>query len=152
MTIRCEDDPDFVSPRSTPISTTLLNASPVVIPYEQGTAPTGLDLVFAVTANHSNFTISGHNTLWYEGDTPLDNDFTVTYNFLIGDIIAISTHPKKKKLTRTRASVDLDLAGYLNQGAVWPRLYSGVNVFTWDIATSWMSWTSASYVPRYWGV
>lgn len=151
LTIECVEG-DLASPFVVNIPIGTLNTLNPVIVYEDGTAPTGLDLVINVTANHSGFLISNHSKFWHSGSADVVNQFQVTYAFLTGDQIFISTHPRNKRILLVRAGVQYDLAGYINAGAVWPKLYSGVNSFTWTFAASWMTFTSASYYPRYWGV
>lgn len=151
LTIECVDG-SLAALDSVTFSTSKLDTATPVLDYSDGTAPTGLDLVFEVSATHSNFTIYGHNKLWYTGEGAVDNHFNVTYDFLAGDIITMSTTPRNERLTLLRDDVTYDLAGYINSGAVWPRLYSGVNSFSWDLTGSWMDWVSGSYTPRFWGV
>lgn len=151
ITIECNDG-DFSAPFPVDIPLATLNTLHPVINYEDGTAPTGLQLQFTVTANTASFTISHHSEFWHADPGDVNNIFLLTYAFLTGDVITISTQPKEKTITRLRAGVTLDLAGYINAGAVWPKLYSGVNAFDWTFASSWMTWTSANYIPKYWGV
>jgi len=151
LDIECNEG-DLKGPNAFDIPIATLNTLTPVINYEKGSAPTGLDLTYAVTATHSGFTISNHAEFWHVGDADVNNQFIVSYTFLNGDIITLSTHPRNKRLIRTRSGVDLDLAGYINPGAVWPKLYSGVNSFSWTFASSWGHFTAASYIPRYWGV
>jgi hypothetical protein len=151
MTILC-DDGELSGPKAVSIPLSTLNTLTPTIVYGDGTAPTGLDLQFTCTAGHSGFTISDHAKFWYSGTTAVDNDFTLTYSFLTNDVVTISTGPNKKRITMVRSSVTYDLSGRINAGAVWPKLHAGVNVFTWDFASSWMTWNSASYIPKYWGV
>ena len=151
ITIECVDG-ELVAPKAVNIPFPRLSVPQPVITYEAGTAPTGLDLVFTVTENHSNFTISNHAKVWHKGNGNIQTEFSVTYDFLVGDVISISTYQGERRISLLRSSTAYDLAGYLNSGAVWPRLYPGVNVFDWDIEVDWMAWTSASYLPRFWGV
>ena len=151
MTIDCVDG-ELSAPYSFAIPlTTLVGTTGIAINYEEGTAPTGLDLQFIITATADGFNISNYVQTWYNGVSAL-NQFGISYEFLVGDVITISTQPRNRSLSVVRAGVKKDLAGYINQGAVWPRLYPGVNIFDWTFASSWMTWNSASYVPRYWGV
>lgn len=149
--IECNEG-DFAAPQPNNVPIATLNTLTPVIVYEQGSAPAGIDLTYAVTATHSGFTISNHAEFWHVGEGDVTNQFIVSYTFLNGDTIYISTHPKNKRITRVRAGVEMDLAGYINPGAVWPKLYSGVNSFAWTFASSWGHFTAASYIPRYWGV
>ena len=151
MVIECQEGA-FVSPLSIGVPIPTLNTLNPVINYEEGTAPTGLDIQFTVTSNHNNFTISEYSKFWAVGGADVHNVFTVTYAFLTGDVVNISTYGKTKKITRTRGGVTLDISGYLNAGAVWPKLFSGVNAFSWTFASSWMTFNSVKYTPRYWGV
>lgn len=143
LTVECEDG-EFVSPFSVDIPISDLNTLEPIINYEDGTAPTGFEFQFNVTANHTGFTISSPAN---------DNmEFNLNYPFIIGDVVTVSTQPRDKRVTLFRASVLYDIAGYVNSGAVWPKLYPGVNAFEWDFAASWMTWATAFYIPRYWGV
>lgn len=151
LLIECTDGV-FTSPIPVNIPVATLNTLSPVIVYNEGTAPTGMVLIFEVTVNHSNFSITNHGKAWHSGSGAVNNNFTVTYPFLDNDIVTLSTHPKDKRLTVLRGANTVDLAGYLNSGAVWPQLYSGVNAFGWTFDNTWMLWTGASYIPRYWGV
>lgn len=151
ITIVCEDG-EFSAPASIDIPLATLDTDEPVIDYISGTAPAGIDLQFTVTANHSAFTISNHAEFWHSGTGDVDNEFTVTYPMLIGDIVNLSTHSKSKRITLLRSAVLYDLAGFINAGAVWPKLYSGVNTFEWTILDTWMTLNNASYIPRFWGV
>lgn len=151
ITIECEDG-IFSAPNSVEIPLTDIDTTNPIIVYEEGTAPTGFDLTLTVTATQAGFTISNHAQFWHAGSGDVTNEFEVTYPLIVDDVVSISTHPKNKRITLTRASVVYDLAGYINGGAVWPKLYTGVNAFEWTFASSWMDWDSASYIPRFWGV
>lgn len=151
VTIECQDGA-FSAPASITVPLATLNTLTPVINYEEGTAPAGMDLQFTVTANHTGFSITEYSKFWAVGGADVHNLFSVSYAFLTGDLVKIATHPKKRSLTVTRGGVTKDLAGYLNAGAIWPKLYTGVNAFTWTFASSWMTWTLVSYTPRYWGV
>lgn len=151
MTIECEDG-EFSAPKLVNIPLTDLNTLHPILNYDEGTAPTGLDLKFSVGSSTAAFTISNHSRSWYSGVGNLSNVFTLTYPFISGDVVTISTQPTNKRITLLRAAVLYDLAGYINGGAVWPKLYPGVNAFDWTFAASWMTWVSASYIPKYWGV
>ena len=151
LTIEC-DFGDFYAPIATSIPVAELNTLTPKITYENGTAPTGLDLQFTVTAVQSSFKFEKHNKLWYAGNTDINTKFEVTYGLLIGDVITINTHPKDRRINLLRSSVNYDLAGYINTGAVWPRLFSGVNAFEWTVSNTWATVNSASYIARYWGV
>lgn len=143
MTVECEDG-EFVAPLAVDIPFANLNTLTPIINYEDGTAPTGFELQFTVTANHTGFSITSPGNNY--------NAFSTTFPFLTGDVVTISTQQRDKRLTVLRSSVLYDIAGYINAGAVWPKLYPGVNSFTWDFAVAWRTWISATYVPRYWGV
>lgn len=151
VTIESEEG-DFVGPFAVDIPLATLDTDTPVIMYDEGSAPTGLDLVFDVTAIQSGFIISNHSEFWHAGSADITNEFEVTYPFLVGDEVFISTHPRNKRITLIRSAVEYDLAGYINAGAVWPKLYSGVNSFEWSLLDTWMTFSSASYIPRYWGV
>lgn len=153
MTIECVEG-EFTAPFAIDIPFVNLNTTQPVITYEDGTAPTGFELQFNYTAvaGRAGFTIFNHSRVWFVGASQAYNEFTVTYPLVTNDVITISTQPKNKRLTLLRSGVTHDLAGYVNGGAVWPRLYPGVNTFEWDLSSTWMTWVSASYTPKYWGV
>lgn len=143
MTVECEDG-EFLAPFAVDIPLSDLTTLEPIINYEDGTAPTGFEFQFNVTANHTGFTISS--------PANDNNEFNLNYPFLIGDVVTVSTQPKDKRVTLLRAAVTYDIAGYVNSGAVWPKLYPGVNAFEWTFEASWMTWVYARYIPRYWGV
>lgn len=151
LVIKC-DDGDLFAPAKTSIPLGILNTLSPAIDYATGTAPTGLTLKFNVIATQASFSITNHAKVWHTGSGSVSNVFTVTYPFVNGDSVVISTHPTDKQILLTRSSVVYDLAGYVNARAVWPRLFAGVNAFDWTFASSWMTWTEASYIARYWGV
>lgn len=152
MTVVCEDG-YLTSPRTINIPLASLDTLEPVIVYEEGTAPTGFDIQFEVTANHATgFKFFNHAKGWHVGNVDVSNEFHVDYPLLIDDVVTISTTPKGRRISLLRAAVTYDLSGYINAGAVWPKLYSGVNTFEWDLSDTWMQINSASYVPRYWGV
>lgn len=158
MVIECQDGA-FSAPLAVPIPIPSITAAgpstpdhDVLINYEEGSAPAGLDLKLTVTASQNGFSISEHSKFWSVGGVEPSNAFQVTYAFLVGDVITISTHPKRKRINLLRGSVNTDLAGYLNAGAVWPKLYTGVNAFKWNFTSAWMTWNTATYTPRFWGV
>lgn len=151
MTIECEEG-ELSAPNSVGIPLSTLNNTNPVINYEEGTAPAGLELKFRATAAGTGFTISNHARVWFVGADQVYNQFALTYSFITNDEITISTHPQNKRISLLRAATTYDLTGHLNAGAVWPKLYSGVNTFEWNFSAAWMLWLSASYIPRYWGV
>ena len=151
LTIECEKG-EFNAPEAVDIPLALLDPSKVVIPYQEGTAPAGLEMQWTVTANHNDFAFFDHSHVRRQGGVQPSNRFEVTYPFLDNDIITLNTHPGERQVYVTRASVVTDLAGYLNAGAVWPKLYPGINAFEWNVAPGWMVWDYARYTPRFWGV
>jgi hypothetical protein len=153
ITIECEDG-ELTSPNSIAIPIVDLSKAKPIIEYPDGTAPTGLDLKFKYVSGStgSGFSIFGHSKVWSSGPDAIYNVFELVYPFINNDIITLSTHPKNKRLILTRAEVDYDLAGYVNGGAIWPKLFPGVNAFEWTLDDAWVQWISASYVPKYWGV
>lgn len=151
MTIECETG-EFSSPVELVIPTSEVNTLHPIINYEEGTAPTGMELTFTVTASHDGFSISNHSRFWHAGEGDVSNVFQMSYPLITGDVVTFCTQPRDKHITLVRSLVTYDLAGYINAGAVWPKLYSGVNTFDWDFSSSWMTWTSATYIPKYWGV
>lgn len=154
MTIECENG-EFSAPNSINIPVAELNSTHPVINYEEGTAPTGLDLKFTYTpaAPGTGFNIHGHSQFWHSGsNASVSNNFTLTFPFLTGDVVTISTNSRNKRIVVLRGATEIDVTGYINAGAVWPKLYPGVNTFFWSFASSWMTWVSASYTPKYWGV
>lgn len=152
ITIECVEG-DFIAPLpvQVPLDTLSSTLTPV-INYTEGSAPTGLDMVMEVMANHTGFTISNHGEFWHAGSGDVDNQFVVNYPFVIGDFIYISTHPRSKRLTVLTGPTEYDIAGYINAGAIWPKLYTGVNSFEWDFDPTWMNFAIVTYFPRYWGV
>lgn len=154
IVIECKDG-ELEQPFVNTVPFAVLDTTDPVFNYEDGTAPTGLDLHFEATEDHAGILIWDHARMWHAGTGTVENEFFVDFDFLIGDDVYISTHPKNKRITVVRTGGvpgTYDLSGYLNAGAVWPKLYSGVNTWRWDLNSSWANWISASYYPRYWGV
>lgn len=151
MTIECNTG-EFVAPEAINIPLVDLNSGQPKISYDEGTAPTGFDLQFTVTASRAGFNILNHSRVRSFSSDPVSTKFQLAYPLIAGDIIMMSTRHKNKRVILSRSGIAYDLAGYINPGAVWPKLYSGVNTFDWDILLSWVNFTGANYVPRYWGV
>lgn len=155
LVIRCHTS-DFSAPYAVDIPLATLNTLTPNISYVEGDAPTGLNLTFKYTAvaDGTGFTISNYGKFWGNVDpgVAIENEFVVTYTLVTDDEVTISTHPGIRRITLLRDGDTIDITGYINAGAVWPKLYHGVNVFTWTFADTWMEWLSASYIPKYWGV
>lgn len=151
VSIKCTTS-EFYSPSTVSIPTSVLSAVSPTITYNEGDAPTGLDITFTCITAIGNFSISGHGKFWHSGDGDVTNQLVVVYPFAINDVVSISTTPGARRISRTRAGVEKDITGYINAGAVWPKLYPGVNYFTWSYSAATISFTSGSYRPRYWGV
>lgn len=146
------DDGELSAPKAVNIPLIDLSVLHPIVSYDDGTSPAGLELNLTITTNHSSFGIIDHGRQWYSQSDTVHNAFVVTYPFLVGDILTISTHPTDRKIELNRSSVIYDLAGYLNSGAIWPKLYFGVNTFSWNSTPSWFTMNSATYTPRFWGV
>lgn len=154
--IKCRTG-DLYSPNTISVPTSLLVSSGAsfspIIPYSEGDAPTGFTLQFTYTkaTSGTGFSITNYGRLWYEG-TATSNVFTLSYTLLTNDIIKMTTQTGEKRIILTRGGINYDISGYINAGAVWPKLYPGVNYFTWDLSTTWLGSLSFTYTPRYWGV
>lgn len=155
MTIKCKTG-QFSGPKalSIPTSAGQLDTTNPIIDYQEGNAPTGLDLVLNVVSSASGFSITNYGRVRSLSTALNNNKFEVTYPLISGDQISMSTHPYQRRLTLLRSGVTTDLAGYINAGAVWPLLYPGVNTFVWTLVSSWLDWTTstAKYTPKFWGV
>ena len=154
VTILC-DNGELTAPEPLNIPLATLDTLHPVINYEIGTAPTGIELKFEHTGASPipYFTIYNHNRLWYQGTESITNFFEVDYELEPGDIVTITTDLGNRRIKLERDFDILDLAGYINPGAVWPKLYPGVTTWDWTFDTSsWMTWISAGYYPKYWGV
>lgn len=153
LVIECQEGA-FAAPKATNIPLASLVTLNPIINYDDGTAPTGLDLKIKVIAARNTFSITEHSKLWAVGGVDVHNKFEINWALFPDDQITISTYPRNRRVTMFRPSsgVTVDMAGSLNAGAVWPKLYSGVNTFTWTFDSNWTTWLSASYVPRFWGV
>ena len=170
ITVQCTAS-DFKSPVKTNIPISTLGTTTPTIMYEEGQAPTGLDLQFTCSTAPSSFSITNYNKQWFSeaesmGSASLytvsggiaslnpinpDNRFIVSYAFQIGDIVLLSTHPDDRRVVRFRSGAYLDLGGYVNAGAPWPVLLPGVNVLDWTLGTG-VVINTATYTPRFWGV
>lgn len=152
LTIECEDG-YFEAPAALdiPVDAETLELEQPILVYEEGDAPTGFKLEFEVTSNNSFMQILNYSAL-HSGRGSVSNIFTVTYPMVTGDLVTLNTHPSDRRITLIRGTEMIDLAGYVNAGAVWPMLQPGVNVFEWFFGSSWMTFTRLSYIPRYWGV
>lgn len=154
VVIECEDSlfsaPSYIT---IPIASITGLTNPV-INYPDGTAPAGIELTFQnLSSSQTGFSISNHSEFWHFGSGDVNNLFQITYPIDNGDTVSIVTHPKSRSVTMydSSAAAWIDIAGYLNAGAVWPMLYPGVNQFAWSL--SWVAtWGVTRYIPRYWGV
>ena len=155
ITIRCHVS-DFSAPLSVDIPLATLDTLTPNISYKEGDAPTGLDLRFKYIAveDGTGFSISNYGKFWSKSDpgAVIENEFIVAVTLETDDEITISTGYGNNRITLLRGSTTYDIAGYVNAGAVWPKLYNGVNIFTWTFSDTWMEWLGASYTPKYWGV
>lgn len=142
----------FTSPLALAVPLASLNTLTPVINYDEGTAPTGFDMQFTVTVAHNNFKIFNHARTWYSGAIVPSNKFEITYSFLVGDVVTVSTQANARAINLLRSSVNYDISGNLNAGAVWPKLYTGVNTFEWDLDSVWMTIDFARYNPKFWGI
>lgn len=152
MTIVCEHG-ELYAPTFLDIPVACYNTLTPIIPYNEGDAPTGLKFQFeyiSVTPG-TGFTISDYSKLWYKG-TQIVNVFELAFPFEQGDIITFDSCPYTKKLTLLRDSETIDIAGYIVGSPIWPKLFPGVNSFTWDISSTWADWIYCKYDARFWGV
>lgn len=78
--------------------------------------------------------------------------FEINYPFAMGDIVRFSTVPGSRYIDRWRSGSKISLLPYLKKGAVWPKLYEGVNGFR-TASTKW-EWSAddTSWIPEYLGV
>lgn len=153
--IKCRTS-EFYSPEELSIPLADLAVASPVISYLEGDAPTGFTVVIEYTSvtPETEFVISDYGKFWFDTRYAVSvfNEFRITHSLEQDDILTISTHVGSRRVTLTRDAVDYDLAGYLNGGAVWPKLYPGVNTFDWTFDDTKMDLVSASYIPRFWGV
>jgi len=152
LTIECEDG-YLYGPEAIDIPVDgFLNSEHPIINYTPGTAPTGFEMTFLIGTEFSDFTISNHAKAWHSGSGEVSNVFTITYEFQEDDMFVLSTRPEDRRATLKRGETYYDLAGFVNSGAVWPKLYPGVNTFDWTFSEFQATISKATYIPRYWGV
>lgn len=161
LTIEC-DESWFSGPEEITVPYFSVNdTEQPIINYTVGTAPTGITLIFNVVApSPTGFKIYDHAKLWYEGPELRSTSFTsglytlfeVGFPLLTTDVVTMTTQIKDQRVMVYRGGVDYDITGYVNAGAVWPQLYSGVNTWRWSLDPSWSALSVLKYRPRYWGV
>lgn len=154
MSIKCTDS-FFTAPLYTPIPvSTVTSTENPTIDYNEGTAPTGVQLEFQNTGSlKSGFYIANYGEFWFGGTSVGNTLFQITYPIDTNDSIILDTNPKTRsvKIYDNSATAFIDIGGYLNSGAVWPMLYPGVNQWSWDIDWA-ANWNNPRYYSRYWGV
>lgn len=155
ITIECPDPTGtFLGDIGGVVPPLTLQVNRPVINYTEGTAPTGFQFGFTVTATGTDFSMSEYSEFWYSGDSPVNNEFTVLFSFQVGDVFFMDTNPTSRFIQVSRVGDIIDLAGYVTPGAVWPKLYPGVNTFLWNLNATWVTLASIfmEYSPRFWGV
>lgn len=138
-------DPDF-----TAIAATTVNGNTVADATEQtisvaGSVETGY--LFTINVNRS---IAGFSIFTRRPDgstTQMD----VTIALVAGDVVKISTVPKNKYATLTRASVTTSILYAVSNSAKWGPLYSGTNYFRVLVSGAAIPYTVV-YTNRYGGL
>lgn len=146
ITIECQDSV-FTAPEFIYAPTTGMGEGPIVIDYQEGTAPTGFVMImnFSGTDGGFGFALDTTPNVWGQY-----NHFQVTYPILPGDVVTLYTQRGERKVNLYRSSVNTNITGYINEGAAWPRLHPGANHFDLEIANG--ASILLRYYPRFWGV
>lgn len=95
----------------------------IVVNDPISTAPHGLYLKFTYTDVASVFEMS-------EPEDFPDWSFDVTYSFIAGDELYISSDENNKYVYRVRSGVALHLADAIGLGSVWPIMFPGENRYS----------------------
>ena len=69
--------------------------------------------------------------------------------FLPGDTFTLNTQREQRSAVITRGVATNNVTALLQQGSVWPKLYSGKNVLNTNAA---FTWIYLRYFPKYLGV
>lgn len=148
LTIRC-DDPILrgINPVSFQPSE-LIKIDPLIIPDSLSTAPHGFKLEVSIIGATNTLVISDNsapeNADWKFSVTP-DN------NFIVGDIVTLSSEFAEKELYMTRAGVVTQLANKILPDSIWPTIFPGVTQFYFYPSYNY-TLNSLEYYPAYWGV
>lgn len=107
-----------------------------------GTAPSGFDMEFTLTAPISSFSITN------QADPT--QFMLITFAFLSGDKIIIDTRTGLRNVQYVRGGVTNSLLQYLSSDSTWLTLAGGVNNFFTNTGS--FNWNVFKYWPLYWGV
>lgn len=111
-----------------------------------GSAPCGVEVEVVFIADSPLFRIV--NNLVLADATEV---FYLNYAFLNGDRLYFNTNMGKRKIIRTRAGVDKNLAGAMDDDSIWPTLRPGAN--PWFLSPfGGFLWNQITYRPKYLGV
>jgi hypothetical protein len=138
-------DPDFSA-----VSATTVNGNTVADTTEQtitvaGTVETGF--VFTLNVNRS---ITGFSIYRRRPDGSIAQ-MDVTLSLVAGDVVKISTIPKNKYATLTRASVTTSILYAVSNSAKWTPLYPGANYFRCLVSGAAIPYTVV-YTNKYGGL
>lgn len=129
------------------------NGGDMVIPMPEGNAPVGF-----------RTTIDVVNPIAFFGLVELDefeapsSQFLITYNFLAGDTIHLSTEEGALELYVRRFSntlgtwSNIHLADRISIGSIWPILFPRTNYVSVVGSVGTYQFTSFVYRPKYWGL
>lgn len=140
ITIPCFS-PYFQLDRYTEPSPGTLNKNPIPM-MNLGDAPTGFKLVLTFTTAYTSFQIENEDS---------SSAFHPVYNFAVGDILTINTHPRQRVCTVTRSGVVTNLLPVITPASEWLMLSGGLNNMPVVTGTG-FNINEVSHIPRFWGV
>lgn len=140
LTIACLDANLLAPVTDGPVLASLNKTIPII--QNTGSASSGFSMDLTFTAAQA----AGW-TLW---DKELVKKMYFNYPFASGDQLIFDTRPGKRKITRVRAGVPLNIVGYLSADSTWFMLYGGANYF--NTSNQSFNWNLVFFDPQYLGV
>ncbi len=140
ITIAC-NDPILKSVDPVTVDTSAFGIFPKVVD-DLSTAPHGLEFSITFTENASSFLIHDHVTTEW--------NLIVSYSFLTGDKLYLSSRPEQKFLYLERGASTILLVDKILPNSVWPIIFPGNNDF--HIESGAFTWNYLLHYLSYWGV
>jgi hypothetical protein len=138
-------DPDFVDPDTVTVTgNTSSGSTPGTVTYD-GSVETGV--IFTLSINRTLAEFSIFNSPPGENQQKMD----VSYPFVSGDVLTISTMSGNKYVTLTRGGSDIDLLYAISPQSAWIELKRGDNAFLVYASGAAIPW-SMDYLTRYGGL
>jgi hypothetical protein len=129
------------------------NGGDIVVPMTKGNAPVGFRTVINIVNPISSFGLAELDDIG-----SYTSIFNLTYNFLAGDSLFLTTEMNALEVFVARFNnglgtwSNIQLADRIDVGSIWPILFPRTNNFTVLAAVGTYDITSFVYKPMYWGI